>query len=191
VASLVDTNILVYGFDPRDPAKKRRADEILREGLLSDSLILAHQCVIEFVAAVTRPHRDLGGASFLTADRARLEAEELLAQFPVLHPDRDVLHTALRATAMYGLAWFDAHLWAYAEVNGVAEILSEDFEHGRHYGTVRVVNPFLSAEGVHELPALYETETEQPAPAARSSKAHTQRLARSKRARPHGNRRRP
>jgi predicted nucleic acid-binding protein len=182
VASLVDTNILVYGFDPRDPAKQRRADEILREGLLADSLILAHQCVIEFVAAVTRPRRDLGGASFLTADRARLEAEELLAQFPVLYPDRDVLRTALRATAMYGLSWFDAHLWAYAEVNGVAEILSEDFDHGRHYGAVRVVNPFLPADGVHELPALYETETPQPALAARSSKAHTQRLTRSKRA---------
>jgi predicted nucleic acid-binding protein len=190
VASLVDTNVLVYGFDPRDPAKQRRADKILREGLLADSLILAHQCVIEFVAAVTRPRRDLGGASFLTADRARLEAEDLLAQFPVLYPDRDVLHTALRATAMYGLSWFDAHLWAYAEVNGVAEILSEDFEHGRHYGNVRVVNPFLSAEGVHELPALYETEALQPAPAARSSKARTQRQARSK-ARPHQNRRRP
>lgn len=183
MASLVDTNILVYSFDPRDPAKQRRADEILREGLLADSVILAHQCIIEFVAAVTRPRRELGGASFLTPDRARLEAEQLLAQFPVLYPDRDVLHAALRATAMYALSWFDAHLWAYAEVNGVAEILSEDFEHGRHYGTVRVVNPFLAAEGVHELPELYEPETELPVSAARSSRAQAYRPARSKRAR--------
>ncbi len=190
MASLVDTNILVYRFDASDRVKQRRAEEILREGVFADSLVLAHQCVVEFVAAVTRPRRDLGGASFLTFDKARLEAEQLLAQFPVLYPDRDVLHTALSATAMYGLSWFDAHLWAYAEVNGVAEILSEDFEHGRHYGTVRVVNPFLSAEGVHELPALYEAEALQPPLAARSSKAHTQRLARSK-ARPHQNRRRP
>jgi predicted nucleic acid-binding protein len=67
-----------------------------------------------------------------------------------------VLLTALRGTAIYGLSWFDAHLWAYAEVHGLSEILSEDFEHGRHYGKVRVVNPFLAAaDGVHELPALY------------------------------------
>ena len=32
-------------------------------------------------------------------------------------------------------------LWACAEVNGVTELLSEDFEHGRLYGTVRVTNP--------------------------------------------------
>jgi predicted nucleic acid-binding protein len=190
VASLVDTNVLVYRFDPRDPVKQRRAIEILREGLLAHSVMLAHQCVIEFVAAVTRPRSDLGGASLLTFDKARLEAEQLVTQFPVLYPDRDIPLTALRASAMYGLSWFDAHLWAYAEVNGVAEILSEDFEHGRHYGTVRVVNPFLSAEGVHELPELYETDTLQPAPAARSSKAHTQRLTRSSRAGPHKNQRR-
>jgi predicted nucleic acid-binding protein len=51
----------------------------------------------------------------------------------------------------YRLSWFDSHLWAYAEHYGISEILSEDFEHGRRYGTVRVRNPFLSAmpaEGV-------------------------------------------
>jgi predicted nucleic acid-binding protein len=47
--------------------------------------------------------------------------------------------------AAYRLSWFDAHLWAYAERYGVSEILSEDFEHGRRYGTVRVRNPFLAA----------------------------------------------
>jgi predicted nucleic acid-binding protein len=51
---------------------------------------------------------------------------------------------------------FDAHLWAYAEVNGIPEILSEDFQHGRYYGSVRVVDPFIQAAGgVRELPALY------------------------------------
>jgi predicted nucleic acid-binding protein len=187
VASLVDTNILVYRFDPRDPIKQRRATEFLREGLLAGSVILAHQCVVEFVAAVTRPRRDLGGAPLLTFDKARIEAEQLVTQIPVLYPDRDIVLTALRATAMYGFSWFDAHLWAYAEVHGVAEILSEDFEHGRHYGTVRVVNPFLTAEGVHELPALYETETELAPPVARSSKARPQRSTGRKGFRPRAN----
>jgi len=43
----------------------------------------------------------------------------------------------------YRLSWFDAHLWAYAEENGLTEILSEDFQHGRLYGSVTVRNPFL------------------------------------------------
>jgi hypothetical protein len=32
--------------------------------------------------------------------------------------------------------------WAVAEHYGLEELLSEDFEHDRMYGTVRVVNPF-------------------------------------------------
>ena len=75
----------------------------------------------------------------------------------MLYPYRDVVLTALRGTAMYGLSWFNAHLWAYAEVHGLAEIVSEDFEPGRHYGTVRIYDPSLAAaaDGVHELPPLY------------------------------------
>jgi predicted nucleic acid-binding protein len=159
VAGLVDTNILVYRFDPRDAMKQRRAQEILRTGLRDENIVLAHQCLIEFVAVVIRPRKELGGASLLSREEARLETEKFAAQYDVLYPNQDVLLTALRGTAMYGLSWFDAHLWAYAEVYGVAEICSEDFEHGRHYGRVRAVNPFLAADGVHELPALYAAES--------------------------------
>lgn len=69
--------------------------------------------------------------------------EELCDQFVVLLPDELLLRTALRGAAAYQLAWFDAHMWAYAERNGIPEILSEDFQHGRRYGSVRAVNPFL------------------------------------------------
>ena len=46
------------------------------------------------------------------------------------------------AGAASQLGWFDAHLWAYAEHFGLAELWSEDFQHDRLYGTVRAVNPF-------------------------------------------------
>ena len=82
----------------------------------------------------------------------------------MLYPSREVLATAMRGATMYGLPWFDAQIWATAEVHGLDELLSEDFQHGRHYGTVRAVNPFLAAPGVHELPALYEA----PAPRRKS-----------------------
>jgi predicted nucleic acid-binding protein len=65
----------------------------------------------------------------------------------VLYPDERVLRVALRGAAAYQLSWFDAHLWAYAEVYGISELLSEDFQHGRRYGTVRAVNPFLETPG--------------------------------------------
>ena len=157
MASLVDTNVLVYRVDPRDPFKQDVAMRLLRDGLSDEQLFIAHQSIVEFVAAVTRPQQDLRDTPLLERTEALLETESLLAQFPVLYPNREILLTAMRGTAIYGLSWFDAHLWAYAEVNGLNEIVSEDFQHGRHYGGVRVVNPFLggAGHGVAELPPLY------------------------------------
>ncbi len=139
---LVDTNVLVYRFDPRFPEKQRRATELLRRGIADGDVRLPHQAIVEFVSAVTRP---LGHAPpLLPVDEARREAEELLAQFTVLYPTENIVRTALRGAAAYGLSWFDAHLWAYAEHYGIPRLWSEDFQHDRLYGTVRIVNPFLS-----------------------------------------------
>lgn len=76
-------------------------------------------------------------------DAAR-QAELYMAQFPVLYPTEHQFRMALYAMNTYRLSWSDAHLWAYAEDNGLTEILSEDFQHGRLYGSVTVRNPFLS-----------------------------------------------
>jgi predicted nucleic acid-binding protein len=140
VPALVDTNVLVYRFDPRFPERQRRATDLLRRGLQADTLRIPHQAVVEFVAAVSRPLD--GGGRLLAPEDARREAEELLAQFVVLYPTEAVLRTAIRGWATYQLGWFDAHLWAYAEVNGIPELWSEDFQHDRLYGTVRALNPF-------------------------------------------------
>jgi predicted nucleic acid-binding protein len=132
---------------------------LLEAGARDGTLVLAHQCLVEFVSAVSRPRADLGGQSILRPEQARLEAEEFMFQFRVVYPDEAVLKTALRGAPAYGLSWFDAHLWAYAEVHGLSEIFTEDFEHGRHYGSVRTVDPFLvAADAVHELPPMYAFE---------------------------------
>ena len=143
-AALVDTNILVYRFDQRFPGKQRRATAALRRGLNDDILRVPHQAIVEFVAAVTRPRTPDG--PLLTLTDAVHEAEEILTQFPVLYPNADVVRLALRGAATYRLSWFDAHLWAYAEHFGMAELWSEDFQHDRIYGTVRAINPLLDSQ---------------------------------------------
>jgi len=140
VAALVDTNVLVYCYDPRFPAKQAIAARLLRRGIAEGTIRISHQAVVEFVAVVTR---SLGrNPPLLSTTVAFREAEEMLSQFEVLYPNDAVVRTALRGAAAYQLSWFDAHLWAYAEHYGVRELISEDFEHDRLYGTVRAVNPF-------------------------------------------------
>ena len=141
MAALVDTNVLVYRFDARFPAKQTRATALLRQGIADDSIRVPHQALIEFVAATTKSITR-GGSSLLSPDDARREVEDMLVQFEVLYPDDELVRIAIRGAATYGLSWFDAHLWAYAERFGLDTLWSEDFEHDRLYGRVRVKDPF-------------------------------------------------
>lgn len=140
MAALVDTNVIVYRFDPRFPEKQKRATALLRDGISNDTLFLPHQALVEFVAAVTRPRKD--GEPLLAPRDAWRETEELLQQFDILYPTADIIRTAIRGAAAYGLSWFDAHMWAYADHYGLDTLYSEEFEDGRVYGTVRIVDPF-------------------------------------------------
>lgn len=142
VADLVDTNVLVYRFDPRFPQKQAQAEKFLRDGIERDSVRVAHQAILEFVAAVTRSTR--GGAPLLSLDDARRETEELLHQFTVLYPNEEVLRLGLRGQAAYQLSWFDAQMWAYAEHYGLSRLASEDFQSGRMYGSVLAIDPFAT-----------------------------------------------
>jgi predicted nucleic acid-binding protein len=141
VAALVDTNVLVYRHDPRDGEKQARARSLLRAGIVDGSLRIAHQAVAEFFVAVSKPLPEMG--RLLDAADARMETEDLLRQYPVLYPDAHVVRTALQGMAAYELSWWDAHMWAYAEVNDLDTLYSEDYQHGRWYGGVRVLNPFV------------------------------------------------
>jgi len=145
VAFLVDTNVLVYRFDPRFPEKQQIARELLNQGLADDTARIPHQALLEFVSAVTRAR--VGVGPLMRADEAMHEVEELMVQFPILFPNAAVMRAALLGSAGYGLSWYDAHMWAYAEHFGLEEIVSEDFTHGRLYGSVRVRNPFACGQG--------------------------------------------
>ena len=83
MAALVDTNILVYRFDPRDPAKQARARQLLRDGLESGTVYIPHQALMEFVAAVTRA---TPFGTLLPAPEAWHELENYLTGFPILTP---------------------------------------------------------------------------------------------------------
>ena len=142
MAALVDTNVLVYRFDPRFPTKQRAATELLREGIAD-----GHPSAFR-----TRPSSSSSRSSPGRSDRRhaapvreRCAARSGRAAEPVRGalPTEALVRTALRGAAAYQLSWFDAHLWAYAEHYGLGELLSEDFQHDRLYGSVRAVNPFV------------------------------------------------
>lgn len=140
MAALIDTNVLVYRFDGRFARKQSAATRLLRRAIADDSARIPHQALVEFVAVVTRPMGK--NPPLLSQTEAIRETEELLTQFTVLYPTEEIVRLALRGMSAYQLSWFDAHIWATAEHFGLAELWTEDFQHGRSYGSVKVVNPF-------------------------------------------------
>lgn len=141
VAALIDTNILVYCFDTKSPRKRQIAQALLERGAAEGNLVLPHQAIIEFLSAVTK--RRAQTPPLLPPSAALRETEALLELFTVLYPHEELLRAAMHGVARYQLSWYDAHLWAYAEVHDLSLLISEDFQHGRLYGRVRVLNPFL------------------------------------------------
>ncbi len=104
-----------------------------QRGIAEDPVRLPHQAIVEFVSSVTRPIR---GYSILKQAEALREAP---------YPAEPIVRTAIPGCAAYQLNWFDAHIWSYAERYGLSEILTEDLQHDRLYGSVRALNPFIAA----------------------------------------------
>ena len=73
MTDLVDTNILVYRFDPREPRKQQIATDFLRAGIVEGSFRVPHQAILEFVAAL-RAHGGLSRVGAF-ADRSALRLQ--------------------------------------------------------------------------------------------------------------------
>ena len=108
--TLLDTNQQVHRYDGRFPDRQRIATQVLRDGITSGSTRIAHQSIVEFVAATPRI---VLTSRLLDAVAVRRDAEESVAKFPIPYPHASELRTA------YGLFWFYARLQAFADVHGV------------------------------------------------------------------------
>jgi len=114
----VDTNLLVYLFDRDAPPEKRAR---VRQ---------------EFYVAPTAK---------LATPLSPEEAEEAVTGFaslPVVQVDPPMVIAAIRAGRRHRLSFWDALIVQAAVEAGCARPLSEDMNHGRQLGPVRIENPF-------------------------------------------------
>lgn len=140
----VDTNVLVYGFDESDPAKRGRAQRVMRRLWETRSGRLSDQVLNEFYATVTRKLTPP-----LSRTQAREEVEDLLGWEPV-HPSASLFAEAWRLEDRHGFSWWDSLILAAALAQNCATLLTEDLQDGLEIDGLRIVNPFSSefdAEG--------------------------------------------
>jgi predicted nucleic acid-binding protein len=133
---LLDTNLLVYALDRREPVKRDRAREVLRRVGGAGSAALLAQALSEFASACLRklePRPDPAAV--------RREVERLLLAFPVLPLTGPVVLEALRGVREHLLSYYDAQVWAVTRLGQVGVVLSEDFTPGAVLDGVSFANP--------------------------------------------------
>ncbi|MDR7551052.1 MAG: PIN domain-containing protein [Armatimonadota bacterium] len=137
-AFLVDTNVLVYAYDPSDGAKRERAIAVLERLAARQLGALSPQILGEFFVTVTR--KIPSPLNFAEAERS---LTNYVRSWPVFDLTAALALEAVRGVQRHRLSYWDALIWATAKFNGVPNVLSEDFTSGSVIEAVRFLNPFL------------------------------------------------
>lgn len=145
---LVDTNILVCTIDRRDPAKQRRAAEVLRELADAGAGVLSVQTLAEYFAAVTTKQVL---AAQVSLPEAIAHVEDYAASWPVLDVTPAIVVEATQGVRRHGFPYWDAQLWATARLNQIPTVYSEDFADGTRIGGVTFHNPLAEETGPYAI----------------------------------------
>ena len=130
----LDTNILVYSIDAREPEKRALAASIIERAVTRDCP-LALQAIGEFfVAAASKLKLE-------PRDAAR-RAQLLIASFPTFAHSASALRAASDEASKGRFSFWDGVLLASAAEAGCTVILSEDMADGARFGSIVVANPF-------------------------------------------------
>ncbi len=135
----VDTNVLLYAFDDREPAKRDRARDWLSVCWRARSGRLSTQVLNEFYANARKRF-----ATALSAGDARAEVRRYQRWTP-WQIDQATVETAWAVESRYGISYWDSLMVAAAQHLGCERLLTEDLQHGQHIDGVRIVNPFVEA----------------------------------------------
>jgi predicted nucleic acid-binding protein len=132
----VDTNVLLYEWDAREPDKQARAMEWMRRLWENRRGRLSYQVLAEFYVTATRK---------LKPGMAPAEAQRNVRTFFPWRPvrtDHRSLERAWELQEAHDLSWWDALIVAAAERAACRYVLTEDLQHGAELGAVTIVDPF-------------------------------------------------
>ncbi len=134
---LIDTNLLVYLYDPNSPEKQSRAELVLDHLQRRGRGCLSAQNLAEFYSVATRKLDPP-----LTPAQAYEQVSLLAETWQVFDLTPLIVLEAARGVRDHGLAYDDAQVWAAARLNQVTTVFSEGFSDGQTLEGVRFVNPF-------------------------------------------------
>lgn len=132
----VDTNVLIYSRDPRDPTKQATANGLLAS--LADGVLL-WQVACEYLAA-SRKLEQFG----YDLTQALADVSDMRAAWLTVLPTWEVADRAELLLQKYSLSFWDALLVAACLEAGVTRLYTEDFDDSFSAEGLEVINPFTA-----------------------------------------------
>lgn len=137
----LDTNILVYAFEPADGTKQAAARSLIREAIADESFVISTQVLAEFYSTAVRRR--------LMQPIRALELARLWGAHDVVPQTPDLVVRSIALHQEHSLSFWDAQIVQAALDARCDLLLSEDMQHGRRFGALEVRNPFI-ATAAHE-----------------------------------------
>jgi|SRR5208337_897445 len=133
----LDTNIFVYTFDAKAPAKAKKAARLVRDAVDSGQGVVSYQVVQEFFNVALRRF-----AQPMSVAEAEQYLITVFRPLLAIHSSPALYFEALRIAGKHRLAWYDSIIVASALEGQCETLYSEDFQHGRQIEGLRVENLF-------------------------------------------------
>ena len=137
VDCFLDTNVIVYAATGRgiENAKRERALDLIETREFGPSAQVLQEFYVTVVHKVEIP----------LAPAEALEWIEQLEAFPCLSIDPALVKIAAELSSRHRISYWDGAILAAAESLGAPILYTEHLSHGRRYGPVQVLNPFLTS----------------------------------------------
>jgi len=136
-ADFLDTNVLVYSFDPGAPAKRDYSRKLIRSALADHTAVISYQVVQEFLNIAMR--------KFLvpmTATQGERYLDTVLIPLCAVWPSQSLYGSALQIASETGFGFYDSLIITSAIQASCKRLLTEDHHDGQVVRGVEIVNPF-------------------------------------------------
>ncbi len=134
----LDTNLFVYTFDAKAPAKAKKSAQLIRHAADAGAGIISYQVVQEFFNVALRRF-----ATPMSAAEAEQYFITVLRPLLAVHSSPAIYFEALRIAEKNRLPWYDSLIVAAVLEGQCDRLYSEDFQHGRKIEGLRIENPFM------------------------------------------------
>ena len=133
--SFIDSNLIIYANDCRDPEKQDKALALIKKLMISGTGVISSQVMQEY-----------SNVALNKLDQSHevvLRQLSLLESFEIVSISPAMVRRVIEIKVAYRISFWDASIISAAEYVACDVIYSEDLNSGQFYSGIKLQNPFI------------------------------------------------